>query len=631
MDIFALDLETEPLDKSIAEVAALEPWRVRQRKAKISSVAVSGPHGYFKQIVNNGSSYDPDFVREYTELLNFLRGRTVFAHYATFDVAWSIATMQEDKTGQVPAAIKEIKWRDTMLLAKWLVNGQKAEDIGFEFNLKFLIKSFIKHDEPGALPVAEFLEMKAESVAAGENPDYWLARGKSDTIYTRALAMFLIDKLPREQLRGYLTECSNIVPVANSWLIGLRVDKEKLDKLKPRIAVTRTRLAAKIGVATTVVSSPKQLANLLFNQWKMPVHSYTPSGSPSTAKDALMWIEYNLRLAGNIEAADRMKLVLQLKSFSTVESKYVKTMYEALSHTGDGYIYGAPKIFGTYTGRYTYSNATKKVFKTGIALHQMPRKAAYIRELLLPPPGHKLIELDASGQESRLMALRSGDENMLEIFRNGMNFHAMSGAAIIGMPYPTFMDLLKTDKMVYEYRQRGKLLNLAANFRIGAKSFSEQAFVKYEEFIDMATSNHMLSVFKRQYPGVPAYWTNVIRESKEAGYTEEFGGRRYKLSNWNEKSWVTESAALMFPIQGSGASMKNIAVHEMASKFSDVHFVLDLHDANFSVAPEDVAEERFKQMNEVLDNIDYSKYWTRPVTIPLPYEGGFGDNFGDVK
>ena len=77
--------------------------------------------------------------------------------------------------------------------------------------------------------------------------------------------------------------------------------------------------------------------------------------------------------------------------------------------------------------------------------------------------------------------------------------------------------------------------------------------------------------------------------------------------------------------------MKNIAVHEMASNFSDVHFVLDLHDANFSVAPEDVTEERFKQMNELLDNIDYSKYWTRPVTIQLPYEGGFGDNFGDVK
>lgn len=630
MNIFGLDIETAPTNKSVADYGALEPWRYRQGLAIITSVSVSGPNDFFQQVINYGD--ECDFVRQLTHLLEQLADKPVFAHFATFDVAWLIACLQPSKTGQIPSVIRKIKWRDTMLLAKWILNGQKAEDANFEYNLKNLVKSFVKSDNLLTISLDEFLALKEADVKSGENPEYWLKRGKADTLYTLDLARILYERLPESQRVGYITECANIIPVANSWLIGIRIDQEKLEKLVPRINITKKKLADRIGIQSTVVNSPKQLGNLLFNQWGLPVHSRSATtNAPSTGKDALMWIEYQLRASGNIEYADKLKDILQLKSFSTIQSKYVKTMYEALSHTRDGHIYGTPKIFGTYTGRFTYSNSTLKKYKTGIALHQLPRKAKYIRELLLPPEGFKLLELDASGQESRLMALRSKDENMINIFANHMNFHAMTGAALLGMPYPEFMDKLKTDKQFTEYRQRGKLLNLAANYRIGAKAFSEQAFVKYEEFIDVNTSMYMLNVFKRQYSGVPIYWDDVIRNSKISGYTEEFGGRRYRLSNWNEYTWTTESAALMFPIQGAGASMKNIAIREIDRTFDDVHFLLDLHDANFSIAPMDVAEERFKQMNDTLDNIDYSKYWREPVIIPLPYEGGIGDNFGDVK
>ena len=100
---------------------------------------------------------------------------------------------------------------------------------------------------------------------------------------------------------------------------------------------------------------------------------------------------------------------------------------------------------------------------------------------------------------------------------------------------------------------------------------------------------------------------------------------------WTKYRWSTESAALMFPIQSAGSSMKNIAIKELDERFDDVMFLLDLHDADFSIAPLDVIEQRFHESIECLNNIDYEKYWGFKPPIPLPYEGGFGLNFGDVK
>lgn len=627
-DIFTLDVETRPTHQSVKEFGALEAWRARHGTAEISSVAVAGPDGYIKQIENTG----PEFVDHLKSLLKFLEGKKVYAHYATFDVAWLIATIEPSRTAKIPNLIKNIKWRDTRLLAKWCINGQKAEVKRISYGLSNLVQRFIKDNEEGALTVQEFINLKEEKVEAGQNNEYWIKRGRSDVIYTRALAEFFERNLPKEQRVGFIVESSNIIHVANSWIIGIRIDKEKLDKLKPRIAKAMNVLASSLGIAGSVMTSSKQLGNYLFEELQLPCNERTPKGLPKTGKDVLKVLAFDLRNKGMGEKADKLDRVMKYKELATITSKYIKTTYEALDHTTDGFIYGSPLMFGTYTGRFTYSNTTLNKFKTGIALHQMPRKANYIRELMLPPEGFAVLEADAAGQESRLMALRSGDPQMLDIFKHDMNFHSMSGASIIGMDYDKFMDLYKAGNEEYiEHRQRGKLLNLSANFRIGAKAFAKQAFVKYDVFIPVETAVYMLKIFNQQYQGVSQYWDKVIKDSKYSGFTQEFGGRRYKLSDWAGHRWVTESAALMFPIQGAGASMKNIAIKELHSQLDDVMFLLDLHDANFSITPKDLVKERYEQTIEVLNSINYEKYWGFKPVIPLPFEGGYGSSFGDVK
>lgn len=632
---FTLDIETRSLDKNMVAHAGLEPWRLRQGKAEITSIDVCRPDGSTIQIVHDSDNWK-DRVRH---MLRELKGQKVYCHNTQFDVAWMIADLQPDKCGSIPQEILDISWRDSQLLTKWLINGQLADTTRFSYSLANLIKTFL----PNHPRTAEFLEMKSRGVVPGQDEAYWRERGTLDVIMTQELVSLLAPKLPAEQRVGIMTEFDCIVPVANSWIMGIRIDKKVLDALEPDLSRERKGYAEALGISEAVFTSPKQLSNLLYNVWGLPIIEKTATGRPSTSADTLLWLEYRLRNMHNPEMADKVRTIIKAKNASTLLSKYVKTTYAALNHTGDGFIYGCPRIFGTYTGRFTYSNTTSSKdfeedkmtkYKTGIALHQIPRKAKKVRQMLLPPDGFALYEADASGQESRLMALRSRDEVMLKIFREGLNFHSQTGAAIIGMEYEDFeaaRDLEHGEGYYTEQRQLGKLTNLSCNYRIGGKSLSEKAFTKYDTYMDIGTGNFLVGTFNRTYKGVPQYWEDVIWESKEKGYVEVFGGRRYKLTDWDTHRWATESSAINVPIQGAGASMKEIAIKETHEKVDGARFALDLHDANFFYVREDEIHVKSKELDKVLNDIDYSKYWGFVPEIPLEYESMSGKNFADVK
>jgi DNA polymerase I-like protein with 3'-5' exonuclease and polymerase domains len=630
-----LDIETAATNKGMALHAGLEPWRLRQGNARITSIAICRPDGTTAQIVNDNDDWD----KQVKSLLVTLQGRIVYAHFAVFDIAWMIAQLEPSKTGDIPPLMRGIQWRCSQLLAKWVCNGQVAEDSRFSYGLANLVKVFLPQDPD----TPDFIKMKSMGVNAGTNDEYWLKRGNLDVIMTARLVDFLLTKIQQPQIVGLLTEFQCLVPVANSWIMGIRIDQKILDRIQPEMAAQKTEFARRLGVSEALFTSPKQLGHLLFNQWGLPVQSRTPTGNPSSSKEDLMWLQYNLLKEGAQDYADKVGIILEAKVVSTIMSKYVKTTREALTHTTDGYIYGAPRIFGTYTGRWTYSNTTKSTdfeddteskYKTGIALHQIPRKAKIVREMLLPPEGYSIGELDASGQESRLMALRSGDETMLKVFKDDLNFHSMTGANIIGADYYEFEDSRKhEDGAGYytEQRQLGKLTNLSCNYRIGGKSLSEKAFVNYDTYMTIETGNFLVNTFKRAYPGVPKYWDDVVWEAKTDGYVEIYGGRRFKLSKWSTDRWMTESSAINVPIQGAGASMKEIAVTELMHHVPEFKFSLDLHDASFGYIKTENAKEIFEAAQHCLNNIDYEKYWGFKPSIPLPYEGGYGSNFGGVK
>lgn len=635
MEIYSLDIETRALDNRISDYGALEPWRVRQRKAEISSIAVCYPDNSVRQIINDKAQHE--WENEVRDLLRSLKHKRVFAHFSSFDVAWMICTLESRKFKSIPQEILDIHWADTATLIKWLINGQIAEDSKFSYSLSNLVDTFLR-EHPQA---TEFLEMKKRNVIPGEDAEYWEARGILDVVMTKALAEKWMDKIPETMRVGLMTEWADIVPIANSWVNGIKIDTNQIEHAENKLMEKMNAACGFLKLDGTVINSPKQLGNLLFNQWGLRPWSYTPTKQPSTAGDDLLWIAYELRGTAPT-VADKLDSIISYKENKTLKSKYIDSLKNALSHTGDGYIYGVPKLFGTYTGRMTYSNKTKKEGpKVSIALHQLPRVKGKnaeaiksIRSLLIAPEGFVVIENDASGQESRLIAIRSKDPIMLEIFKRDLNFHSMTAAAIIGMDYNEFMKNYKANPSGYyvEQRQLGKLTNLSCNYRIGGPALAKKAFTEYDTYMTDETGRFLVNTFSRQYSGVPAYWKEVIEIAKVNGYTECFGGRRYKISKWDDKNrWLSESSAINMPIQGAGASMKEIAISTLSKKIPEAIFSLDLHDAAFSYVPNNIAKEAEPAILDCLKNIDYESFWGFTPPISLPYESAVGANFGDVK
>jgi DNA polymerase I-like protein with 3'-5' exonuclease and polymerase domains len=615
-DFYALDIETASNESG--KEYALESYRLPTKEARITSVAVSGPDSYFRQLDERTGNMD-----EIPALLSYLRDKQVFAHRAVFDVGWLIAASRYD-------LLLNIKWRDSALLYKWIINGQVADKMRWSLALPAVVEKYVK-DHPD---LADFLDMKKADVTPGEDYKYWLKRGGYDATFTRLIAESMWKLLPAEQRRGYIYEQANIVPVANAWLTGLHTNVEETEKFKPRIQAYQKKLAARIGQTEACLRSPQQLAHLLFDVKKYPVQGRTPKGKPSVGKDNLLLLED--KLAGT-EDAKFFRTILDFKKLATMESKFVNGILKCHEYNGDNYTHAFPNIFGTYTGRYTYVAKTKKVHNSGIANHQLPRKGP-IRSLLTAPEGYVVCELDGEQQELRFVGQISGDTNLIHDFNSGIDVHTSMTSFISGIPYEPLFDLLIAEddspeyKEALNYRYAGKLLNLSCQYRIGAKALAYKFFTTYGLNISKGEAFRYLSMYKSRYPGVKKYWDRAIHSAKDTGYAESIANRRFHLKFWSGKyEYGTEQSAINFPIQGSGGDHKNAAISIIARKFPEAIFTLDLHDGIWYYLPKENAIELARDMRDELNRTNWARLWNKDIKLPLPFGAKIGPSFGEVK
>jgi DNA polymerase I-like protein with 3'-5' exonuclease and polymerase domains len=609
-----LDLETG--SERFESHYGLEPWRARHGTAWITSISI-----YHED--NSHIHVEMPTRDQLIEILEKYEGQEVWAHNGLFDIAWLIASIQKDRYGRIPKCIRNIKWRDSMLLAKWIINGQKAARNFYSYALVNICADALR-DDPD---VQKFLDFKSQDVITADS-QYWNLRGQLDVLWTFKLIQKILPRLAPTQITGFFVESKCLVPVANSWIMGLKIDKARLIRLGEELDADDRRISAECGISSSVVTSPKQLGGLLFGKLGLKSFKNTPTGNPSTDEESLKSIAYDLKLSGN-ELSKTVDKIMEMKYNSTVRSKYVGTTLKALERTGDGYVYPIPRLFGTDTGRFTYSNQTVPGVKVSLAAHQMPRTEKRVREAVVAPDHLWLSEWDAAGQESRLMCLHSQDPVMLDIFWNNKNFHSMTGCSIIGHPYEDFQRKVDAEVAEFvEYRQMGKLANLSCNYRISGPALSAQAFNKYDMVLSIATGYQLVNTFKSKYEGVPKYWTKAILMAQHDGYAASSADRRFHIDDWSRR-WPAEQTALSHPIQGSGAEHKLIAIATVYDQNEDALFQMDLHDGLFYLVPN---ESTHMEVGRIMNSINYDGLWSKmPTNIKLPFDGKFGRSFRDVK
>lgn len=366
MNFQSLDIETAPTE-SYSQEYALQPWRVLEASAEITAIAVTSDEGV--EVCTTG----------FGELLDELEGPIVTWN-GVFDVAFLIASGYD---------VRHIRWIDGMLLWKWVSNSQRMEWRP-KWSLADGAKRWLK-DWPY---MERFIKMKMDAPEAGEDDQYWELRCRLDALVTKMIAERVWKQLTPQQRRSALIEAQCIWPTANSWVQGVKLELDLIKELHPAVTTEMRDIEIKLGVQNTelkkkmktevlngqewqpsaILRSPPQKGVLLYETWGLECKAFTDKGARSTDKAALTYLA---------DHDDRALDLLRWSELNTQYTKFINSPSEAAEYLGSNTVHPAPKIFSTYTGRYTYRSKTKQKFKTGIALHQMPRSKEIRRMVIV--------------------------------------------------------------------------------------------------------------------------------------------------------------------------------------------------------------------------------------------------------
>lgn len=632
MRLVSFDVETRGLEEGYG----LQPFRALTDKSWLTMCAMADDRGVDGMIFN-----DTHPLTRRVSTVNYLKTWldhcaknriTITAWNATFDVAWLIALGLRDE-------VFKVNWLDGMLLWKHLTNSPEWADRAVRsYSLKAAVRQFIP-DEAG---YEEDINFETDDP---EELQKLFEYNKKDALFTLRLTKFFLSKMSETMRRNAIIEAASIPMVAESLVEGVCINVEAAKALEEKLtddaslAFVKLKLSCDTDVTPDVIASPKKLAKLLYEDWGLTVPKLTDTGAPSTDRDALS------TLALSDPRAELLNAYREAKNNCT---KFATGAIKSVEYNGDGRSRPNARIFGTYTGRMTYSASIlkgKAKKATGIPLHQWKRSPEF-RALIEPPEGYTLLEFDFSGQEFRWMAVLSGDTTMLEMCADGEDAHAYMGAKVQNITYDALRKrLADKDPTAKDARQLGKVANLSLQYRTSAKTLIRVARVGYNLTLSEPEAYAIHATYKTTYPYVGVYWKSKATAVADRAWTDTVAGRRIHVdpvTKWKkfgkegeliDNTWSSESTGINFPIQGSGADQKYLALAVLRKYLPTVggRFYFELHDGIFIVVPDDKAEKALHDVRHLLSNLPYKKAWGVDLPIPFPVDAKIGKSWGALE
>lgn len=617
MKLAAFDVETSG---ELPEYA-LQPWRVSQKKAWLTSLAwVWRQDG--ETMHDGGLSPGLEMIRRMLtwahKTEHILVGWSVI-----FDLAWLYACADDG----IIELLDRVHFLDAMLLWRHL-------DIEPEYDHKQQRSYSLKTAVPLFFP--KYAGYEADVDYHGTDPaelqklhEYNI----KDCVFTLRLARKFWESLSHSQQMVAMTEAASFRMIARANLEGLIVDTLEARNLSAclrQTSVARLASLAPYGITEKIVRSPKQLGGVLYDQWKLPIPGFTATGARSTDKMAM----HKLALRD-----PRVKQIKEYREALNNDTKFAVAPLKACAYNGDQRAHPQARVFGTYSGRMTFSSKqgkNKGTRQIGFALHQMKRDPLF-RRIIVPPSGFTLMEFDAAGQEYRWMAIASGDQTMLKLCQPGQDAHAFMGSRIDrSLTYQQIMTNAKiAGSPEANARQCGKVVNLSSQYRVGWKKLKQIADVDYGILLSDEEAQRIQRVYLSTYPGVQRYWVRQISLAQTKGYAETIPGRRVRVvGQWGgDVSWQMEGTAINYRIQGTGAEQKYLALRCVREYVNEIgaRFAWDLHDGLYFYVPMSKVKDAAHNIKDILDNLPYEAVWGFKPPIPMPWDCKVGPSWGDLK
>ena len=362
-----------------------------------------------------------------------------------------------------------------------------------------------------------------------------------------------------------------IVSVLNSMqLKGVKISNKKIESLSKYINKEIINYKSEILKITNKefnLNSPKQLAQVLFEDMQLPIIKKTPKGAPSTDGSVLEELSKDYELP---------KYILKYREYEKIRSTYIDGLKTEISDKNR--IHTTYNLFGTTTGRLSSEKPN---------LQNIPNKTEIgqkIREFFIADTNHKFVISDYSQIELRVLAHLSSDKNMLDILSSiNSDIHTETASRIFEV---------SLESVTKDMRRKAKEVNFGLIYGMEAFGLSKSLGISKNE------SQGLIDAYFSQFPKIKGFLDTIVSDAEHDGYTKTLYGRKRNIKELSSSNFQLKAMgkriAMNAPIQGTAADIMKIAMLKVQSKISSIKstdLLLQIHDEIIVQTPLEHIEE----------------------------------------
>lgn len=383
---------------------------------------------------------------------------------------------------------------------------------------------------------------------------------------------------------------------------GVRIEAEALKFYGEQLGIKIEELEKEIYEAAGEefnINSPKQLGVILFDKMGLKGGKKTKTGY-STAADVLDKLAPDYPVVAQI---------LEYRQLTKLKSTYADGLSNYIS--GDGRIHGKFNQTITATGRISSTEPNLQNIPVRMELGRL------IRKVFIPEDGYVFIDADYSQIELRVLAHCSGDEQLINAYKEQKDIHRITASQVFHVPFGEVTDL---------QRRNAKAVNFGIVYGISSFGLSQDLSITRKE-----AAKYIDDYFKT-YPGIKLFLDDTVAHAKEMGYVVTLFGRRRPVpelssSNFMQRSFG-ERVAMNSPIQGTAADIIKIAMIGVNRRLKEKHMrsrlVLQVHD-------ELLIEAYGPELEEVKAILKDEMEHAASLEVPLEIDMHTGDNWYEAK